>query len=211
MPGDPERHIPRLSSPDGARSEANSSVQVHLDVMSNRGRNGALQPGSASRGPSLSRTPEPRQTASDSQSSSITSALERAPAEDVLIDLITPTEPSGGNPFFNNALGGARQGVKRAYDDGSEDGDERQPKRDRLGEELEELERMAASYSEDADEEEAIEEDTAADRAEQMSAIPIRSYRRLAPRTEAGTTATEQGSEKPSDDSSGQPSQGDDT
>lgn len=160
MSSDRLRNLSRLASPEAAQSEANSSVQVHLDLASNRGRSGALQSGSrpTSRGPSLSRTPEPlsgRQTTSNSQSSYTSAQLERPNAEDVLIDLITPTELRS-NPFF--ADGVHAHGVKRAlsYDDGdgdSEPDDGHLTKRDRRDtpeDMLDELEQMAASYCEDA-------------------------------------------------------------
>ncbi|KAK0629734.1 hypothetical protein B0T17DRAFT_506258 [Bombardia bombarda] len=150
MSGDRLRDLP---SPDGATSDANSSIQVHLDTSSHRGGlSTAVTPRSPSRHPSPSRTPEPslgRQVAENSLSSflssqqqsqsSSSSQHERPSAEDLLRDLISPIDSS------RNALTDPTHGLKRPHD--GESAGEPLPKRDRLEEELEQ---MAAAYHEDS-------------------------------------------------------------
>ncbi|KAL2023410.1 hypothetical protein VTK56DRAFT_2767 [Thermocarpiscus australiensis] len=135
MANDLPQNIPRLPSPEPATSEGNSSIQVHLDASSNRAR--STRP--PSRSPS--RAPEPsltrRATAGSlssflsSQPSSQPSQTDPAPAEDVLRDLITVTELS------SNAMVDILHGMKRPHDDEVADGPP--AKRDKLGEELEEM------------------------------------------------------------------------
>ncbi|KAK3353099.1 hypothetical protein B0T25DRAFT_568331 [Lasiosphaeria hispida] len=120
MAGEPP-HLARLSSPDAAHSEANSSVQVHLDAESNR----AVVP-PASRSASRRRSPP-----GHSQSSVASLHQERPAAEDMLRDLIVITDSS------NNAISDALQSLKRTHDGDSPD--EPRPKRDRLEEELDRI------------------------------------------------------------------------
>ncbi|KAK0715730.1 hypothetical protein B0H67DRAFT_554198 [Lasiosphaeris hirsuta] len=121
MSGDPP-HLARLSSPDAAQSEANSSVQVHLDAEGNRAG-----------GPPASRSASRRRSPpGHSQSSTASSQQERPSAEDMLRDLIVTTDSS------NNAIGDALlQSLKRTHDGDSPD--EPRPKRDKLEEELDRL------------------------------------------------------------------------
>lgn len=67
----------------------------------------------------------------NSQSSGFSSVHEHLPQEDVLIDLITATESS------RNSLDELLHGLKRPHD--GESTGEPSPKRDRLGEELEQM------------------------------------------------------------------------
>ncbi|KAK5660308.1 hypothetical protein OQA88_12848 [Cercophora sp. LCS_1] len=137
MRGDTNQDIAEVSSPDPARSEDNLSVQVN---MSNRGRSAARTLRLTSRTPSPSpwrTTPGPpsrSQTTDNSQSSAVSSQQDRAPAEHILGDLIARTDSS------DNALADAHQGgVKRSREGESEE-DEPRPKRDKLLDELAELE-----------------------------------------------------------------------
>ncbi|KAK4039098.1 hypothetical protein C8A01DRAFT_47371 [Parachaetomium inaequale] len=139
------RDISGLSSPDPAASEGNSSVQVNVDSLSQRGRSIGRRSRSPSARPSPSRAPEQslaRQATANSlssflssQPSSQPSQNDRPPPEDLLRDLIEITESS------SDAISGALQGVKRPHDD--ETADEPLAKRDKLGEELE---RMFAAH-----------------------------------------------------------------
>ncbi|KAK0666668.1 hypothetical protein QBC41DRAFT_357919 [Cercophora samala] len=137
MSNDLRLPFPRLSSPDLNGSDANSSVQVQLDALSNRGRSATGLSETPSRLPSPSRTPNPEPapeqfpSQSNSQSSqlSIDFVLRQPgegpllPSEDVLLGLTT---------------GGAHIGQKRPYDSETVDEDEeRYAKRDRMTEELE--------------------------------------------------------------------------
>jgi hypothetical protein len=168
MANDLPKDLPRISSPDRATSEANSSTRVHLDARSNRYAGGpsryltdfltrtlrdrsiAARSRSPSRRPSPSRIPEQslaRQATANSlspfyssqSSSSQPSQNDRAPAEDVLRDLVIAVTEPGGNSSSDVLF----HGIKRPHDD--EVADEPLAKRDRLGEELDEL---AASHRE---------------------------------------------------------------
>ncbi|KAK3307007.1 uncharacterized protein B0T15DRAFT_510329 [Chaetomium strumarium] len=140
MAKDSPRDMQRLSSPDPATSEGNSSVQVHLDSASNRQSRSSSVRRSPSRAvePSLARQATANSISSlfSSPPSSQLSQSDRVPAEDVLRDLIAATEASG------DALRGVVHGVKRPRD--SEAADEPLPKRDKL---TEELDRMSTSQS----------------------------------------------------------------
>ncbi|KAK4109851.1 hypothetical protein N656DRAFT_800436 [Canariomyces notabilis] len=150
MANDLPKDLPRISSPDRATSEANSSTRVHLDARSNRDRSIVARYRSPSRRPSPSRIPEQslaRQATANSlspfyssqSSSSQPSQNDRAPAEDVLRDLVIAVTEPGGNSSSDVLF----HGIKRPHDD--EVADEPLAKRDRLGEELDEL---AASHRE---------------------------------------------------------------
>ncbi|KAK0735702.1 hypothetical protein B0T21DRAFT_349164 [Apiosordaria backusii] len=128
--------FPRLSSPDPNGSDANSSVQVQLDALSNRGRSATGPSQTPSRLPSPSRTsgPEPIVEQISNQSNSQSSQLS--------IDLILrqsredPILPE--HVLIGLATGGAQPGQKRPYDSETIDEDEqRYAKRDRMTEELE--------------------------------------------------------------------------
>ncbi|KAK4235510.1 hypothetical protein C8A03DRAFT_17767 [Achaetomium macrosporum] len=141
MANDPPRDITRLSSPDPATSDGNSSVQVHFDSLSNRGRSIGIASRSSSVRPSPSRAVESslaRQATANSisslfssQSSSQPPQNDRVLPEDLLRDLIAVTESSG------NAFSGVVHGVKRPRD--GEATDEPLPKRDKLTEELDRM------------------------------------------------------------------------
>ncbi|KAM7189697.1 hypothetical protein V8F20_010037 [Naviculisporaceae sp. PSN 640] len=144
MAPESQREWPNLD--DGAMSEANSSVQVHPDSRSTRGPSTSRTHRSQSRRRSPSRNPDPestRQPAPNSQSQSSTFSSqpvpENLPQEDVLIDLIVPTEPS------LSAVDDPFHGLKRPHD--GESAGEPSPKRDKLGEELEQM--MADAKKED--------------------------------------------------------------
>ncbi|KAL2167133.1 hypothetical protein VTG60DRAFT_1652 [Thermothelomyces hinnuleus] len=142
MTGASPRDTSGLSSPDAAASEGHSSVQVNLDILSQRGRSIGGRSRSSSVRPSPSRGPErslTRQATSNSvssfvssQSSSQPSQGDPTPAEDVLRGLLVESsEPASA------ATSAALHGVKRPHDD--ETADEPLAKRDRLGEELERM------------------------------------------------------------------------
>lgn len=152
MPRDSHRGFP--SPGDGAMSEANSSVQVHLDASSVRlvlntsklawlyltniaffrGLSTSRTRRSTSRRRSPSRNPDQSsriQAAVNSQSSGFSPVHENLPQEDVLIGLIPATEPS------RNSVDELLHGVKRPHD--GESAGEPSPKRDKLEEELEQM------------------------------------------------------------------------
>ncbi|KAL2175631.1 uncharacterized protein P884DRAFT_45421 [Thermothelomyces heterothallicus CBS 202.75] len=147
MTGASPRDMSGLSSPDAALSEGHSSVQVNLDMSSQRGRSSiggrsrssSVRP-SPSRGPERSLTRQATSNSASSfvssQSSSQPSPGDPTPPEDVLRGLVVvSSEPASA------AASAALHGVKRPHDD--ETADEPLAKRDRLGEELE---RMSALH-----------------------------------------------------------------
>ncbi|KAK4193750.1 hypothetical protein QBC35DRAFT_446092 [Podospora australis] len=164
MTNDPRLPFPRISTPEPAGSDANSSVQVQLDTHSHRG---------PSDRPSPLRTLEQhasRHVANVSQSSNVAylspesssqsssqnaAAGPPAPAEDILVDLIvTPTEPSGSAEHFSTVLEKlVLAGQKRPRDEIREDDEDNallgEPlaKRDKLGEELEQMIASSSSSS----------------------------------------------------------------
>ncbi|KAK4178216.1 hypothetical protein QBC36DRAFT_325367 [Triangularia setosa] len=130
MPNDLRLPFPRLSSSDPNGSDANSSVQVQLDALSNRGRSATGASQSPSRLPSPSRTsgPEPITEQHSNQSNSQSSQLS------IDIVLCRPRE----DPILPEHVLIGLAGQKRPYDDGAIDEDEqRYAKRDRMTEELE--------------------------------------------------------------------------
>ncbi|KAM7202892.1 hypothetical protein V8F33_002550 [Rhypophila sp. PSN 637] len=130
-----------LNLEDGAASEANSSIQVHLDSRSVRGLSTSRTHRSRSRRRrSPSRNPDHPETMlqpsgnSQSQSSGLSSQPIHdtpLPQEDLLIDLISPTEPG------SSSVDDLFHGLKRPHD--GETTGEPSPKRDKLGEELEQM------------------------------------------------------------------------
>ncbi|KAL2153274.1 hypothetical protein VTH82DRAFT_4429 [Thermothelomyces myriococcoides] len=132
MTGTSPRDKSGLSSPDAAASEGQSSVQVNIDIWSQRGRSisrsSSVHP-SPSRGREGSLTRQaPSSSVSpfgSSHSSSQPLQGDQPAPEDVLRDLVAESsEP-------------ALHGVKRPHDD--ETTDEPSAKRDKLGEELERM------------------------------------------------------------------------
>ncbi|KAK0643632.1 hypothetical protein B0T16DRAFT_392126 [Cercophora newfieldiana] len=141
---DQNRHTGRLQLPGAARSEDNASlsVQVNLDAASSRSRGTAAVSRSSSRDPSPSVVPGPPsrvQTADNSQTSTV--SQDKLSAEDFLIGLTTPTDTNASA----NTLADAWKDLKRRHDGDS--GDERRPKRDKLGDELEEMHATLLSTS----------------------------------------------------------------
>ncbi|KAK4662821.1 hypothetical protein QC763_602945 [Podospora pseudopauciseta] len=134
MSNDSRLPFPRLSSPDPNGSDANSSVQVQLDALSNRGRSATGPSQTPSRLPSPSQ-PEPafeqHPSRSNSQSSQLSiDFLLRQSGEDPLL----PSE----DVLLGLTSGGVHSGQKRPYDSETIDEDEeRYAKRDRMTEELE--------------------------------------------------------------------------
>lgn len=114
----------------------------------------------------------------------MSSQQDRAPAELILGDLIARTESSA------NALVVAHQGVKRSRED--ESGDERRPKRDKLLDELDELEELLGGRSSpgatDSSGAQQVQLSQGADTGGRTAAngfsstIPIRSTRNRPPR-----------------------------
>ncbi|KAK4199675.1 hypothetical protein QBC40DRAFT_80000 [Triangularia verruculosa] len=137
MSNDLRLPFPRLSSPDPNGSDANSSVQVQLDALSNRGRSatGASQNPSRLQSPSRTSGPEPTFEQLSNQSNSQSSQLSidlilRQPRDDPLL----PSE----DVLLGLTTGGVQIGQKRPYDSETIDEDEeRYAKRDRMTEELE--------------------------------------------------------------------------
>ncbi|KAK1759386.1 hypothetical protein QBC47DRAFT_104508 [Echria macrotheca] len=184
------RDVSRPPSSDSEKSEDNISVQVNLDASSNRGRF-VRRSRRSSRSCSRSKTPGALsrvQTTDNSQSSASSSQNDRRPAEPaehVLRDLIESTGSS------NDALVDILQNLKRPRDGESDDAP--QPKRDKLFNELLEMEgtfgegtsgiaTLAASAAARARGTDIGNHTTA---GQLPTAIPIRSTRRQQPPRQA--------------------------
>ncbi|KAH6635289.1 hypothetical protein B0J18DRAFT_43084 [Chaetomium sp. MPI-SDFR-AT-0129] len=148
MANDSPRDIPWVSSPDPTASEGNSSVQVNFDSLSQRGRSVDRRSPSSSIRPSPSRGGPEHSLARQATANSLTTFLASQPSsqpsqgdqpppspEDVLRDLIDIPESTG------DVIRSFLHGVKRPHNDDDDDdmADEPQPKRDKLGEELESM------------------------------------------------------------------------
>ncbi|KAK4448103.1 hypothetical protein QBC34DRAFT_119025 [Podospora aff. communis PSN243] len=136
MVGDRNRQVTRLSSPDAVRSEDNMSLSVQVNMGgASRSRGTPARSRASSREPSPSIVPGPPsrvQTANNSQSSAA-ATQDQPSTEEILIGLITPTDTN----VNANTLADALKDLKRRRDGDSDD--EPCPKRDRLGDELEEM------------------------------------------------------------------------